>query len=186
MNFEQQTNLTAELNDYHAVDQKQKNELFNKIYAQLKKSANAASKSHSRSVLNPTALVNEVFIKLFSKQATWLNQNHFFAVAAKAMRQIMVDEARSRSSLKRGKDWVDVTFTEDELSQLPQENLILEVNDFLSTLAEENEKLVSLIELKFFVGLSNKEVGDVTGISLRTVQRQWDDAKQLMQNRLAG
>jgi RNA polymerase sigma factor (TIGR02999 family) len=135
--------------------------------------------------LQPTALVHEVFLKLFSGvEREWEDRQHFLSVAAKAMRQILVDHARSKGRKKRGGD----------AERDPLEGLAAPIADFgadlgdlddaLTALETEDARAASVVELRFFAGLSVVEVASQLGISTRQVERDWTYAKVWLRRRL--
>ena len=128
--------------------------------------------------LQATALVNEAYLRLVdSSQVRWQNRAHFFAVSAQLMRRILVDFARSRHYLKRGGNAQRVSFDEALfVSQEPEEDLVA-LDDALTALAGVDARKASVVELRFFGGLSNGEVAEVLKISADTVMRDWDFAK---------
>jgi RNA polymerase sigma factor (TIGR02999 family) len=177
--------LTLALNAYQEKSQLEQNQLMSKIYHQLRKAACVRLKQSSSNDLSPTVLVHESFLKLFTNEQTWHNRDHFFAVASTAMRQIMVDIARGQSTAKRGGNAQEVTYTEELCADTSQEKQVILVNEVLSELDEANPQLVKIIELKYYVGLTNEEVSEALNVSRRTVQRRWNEAKALIQTKLS-
>jgi RNA polymerase sigma-70 factor (ECF subfamily) len=128
--------------------------------------------------LQATALVNEAYIRLIdSKKMSWQNRAHFLAMAARAMRRILVDSARARASQKRGGSAVRVTFTE-ELEVIDEKGLdVVALDDALEALADEDPRKSRVVELRFFGGLSVEETAAVLNISAETVMRDWKAAR---------
>jgi len=147
----------------------------------------AQSASHT---LQPTALVNEVFLKLFGSEAlgSVRDRAHFFALAARAMRQILIDHARARRAAKRAGD-ADAQLTIGDALGLGVANAddLLDVDAALSELARLDERQARLVELRFFGGLEVEEVAAVLDVSVSTVEREWRAARawlgRRMQNR---
>ncbi len=131
--------------------------------------------------LQPTALVHEAWLKLSSDEArSWNNRAHFFRAAAQAMRQILVDRARAKASLKRT---VDPGFLESQSMDLADASLddrVLLVDEMMARLENDEPESVRLITLKFFGGLTNQEIASMDGITERTVERHWAYAKALL------
>lgn len=128
--------------------------------------------------LQPTALVNEVYLRLINqKEANWLNRAQFFGIAAQMMRRILVSHARSRRAMKRG--GADFRITLDEgLVAAPQRDVnLLRLDEALLKLATLDPGKSQMVDLRFFGGLSVTETAQVLGISARTVDRQWETAK---------
>lgn len=139
--------------------------------------------------LQPTALVNEAFLKLFGSTALGgvRDRAHFFALAAKAMRQILVDHARARRAVKRGA----ARSGEETLGDLSRGTVavndeLLDVDASLSELALLDERQARVVELRFFAGLEMPEVADVMELSLSTVEREWRAARAWLGRRLLG
>ena len=128
--------------------------------------------------LQTTALVNEAYLRLVdSSRVRWQNRAHFFAVSARLMRHILVDVARARGKLKRGGDVIQVSWDEAlAVSSAPTAD-IAALDDALKTLAAFDERKSSIVELRFFGGLSVEETAEVLKVSPRTVMRDWDLAK---------
>lgn len=131
--------------------------------------------------LGATALVHEAYLRLVDQtQVDWQDRNHFFAVAARAMRHIAVDHERRRSAAKRGgKDATRPLLQEPATVDLPIDDL-LAVDAALERLAETSPRLVQVVEMCFFAGLSTDEAAAVLGTSPRTVKRDWRKAKAVL------
>jgi RNA polymerase sigma-70 factor (ECF subfamily) len=128
--------------------------------------------------LQTTALVNEAYLRLIdSSRVRWQNRAHFFAVSAQLMRRILVDVARARQKLKRGGDAVQVSWDEAlAVSTQPSADLIA-LDEALKTLATFDERKSTIVELRFFGGLSVDETAEVLKVSPTTVMRDWGLAK---------
>ena len=128
--------------------------------------------------LQPTALVHEAWLRLVAEgDRSWQNRAHFFRAAAQAMRRIMVDRARHKSSIKvgGGQDRLDI---EDlELAAATPDDRVLLVDESLKRLETEDPESARIVTLKFFGGLTNQEAAKVLGVTERTVERQWAYAK---------
>ena len=131
--------------------------------------------------ISPTILVNEMYMKLFGGNipSDWNGRGHFFSAVARAMRQILIDNARKKQSQKRGGDRLSV---EMDLSLLPNlkkvtaDDLVC-LNEALEALGNEDTELVQLVELKFFVGHTTAKAAELLEIPLRTANRRWQYAK---------
>jgi RNA polymerase sigma factor (TIGR02999 family) len=127
--------------------------------------------------LQPTALVNEAYVRLIdANRIQWHNRAHFLAVAAQTMRRILVEFARQRHRQKRGGDVVRVTIDEAEVAQEKSADLVA-LSDALSVLATFDPRMGQVVELRFFGGLSVQETADVLKVSPETVMRDWKTAK---------
>lgn len=151
-------------------------ELVEGAYAELRRLAEKYLGAPGQT-LQPTAVVHEAYLKLAqSHPDAWESREHFLAVAARAMRQILVDAARRRLTAKRGGDRARVTLTGlAEGSESGLDALVLD--DALSRLALVDERLSRVVELRFFGGLSVPEVAQVLGQSSATVERDWRKAR---------
>jgi len=128
--------------------------------------------------LQTTALVNEAYLKLVDhKGMQWQNRAHFFAVAAQAMRRILVDHARTRDALKRGGGLVMTNLDEAAALVDTQAADLLALNDALDQLAHLDARKSRIIELRYFGGMTFEETAEVIGLSPTTVNREWKSAK---------
>jgi len=128
--------------------------------------------------LQPTALVHEAYLRLIDqRQVNWQNRAHFFAIAAQAMRRIIVDHARRHNAQKRGGE--DIKVELDEAVALPATTDLdfVKLDDALTALAAIDPQQNRIVELRFFGGLSIEETAEVMGISPATVKRDWSMAK---------
>jgi RNA polymerase sigma factor (TIGR02999 family) len=135
--------------------------------------------------LQTTALVNEAYLRLADQaQPTYNNRAHFLAVAARAMRQILVDYALSYNALKRGGGVQKIQLDEAAVVCESQSKEVLELNDALERLGELDSRKAQVVELKYFGGLNQDEIAEVLSISLKTVRRDWSFAKAWLHNEL--
>ncbi|HET9178724.1 MAG TPA: sigma-70 family RNA polymerase sigma factor [Terriglobia bacterium] len=137
--------------------------------------------------LQATALVNEAYLRLVdTQQANWKDRAHFFALCARAMRQILVDHARRRDSAKRGGGQVAIELEEGLAADSSPEANLLELDDALNRLAALDSRKSQVIELRFFGGLSVEETAEALKISQETVQRDWKLARAWLYGELSG
>jgi len=158
------------------------------VYNELHRRAAAyLRRERSNHTLQTTGLVNEAFIKLVGKDdIDWADRNHFFAVAAQAMRRILVDYARSRTRAKRGGPGEDLPLEEATLLYSSTERVdIVALDDALNELASFDTRQAQVVELKYFAGMTLDETADVLGISRETVKRDWQIARAWLRQRLA-
>jgi RNA polymerase sigma factor (TIGR02999 family) len=135
--------------------------------------------------LATTALVHEAYIKLVDQsQAQWRDRTHFFAVAALAMRHVLVDRAKARRRLKRGGDQHRVSLDEENIGADDQPDALLELDEALTRLAAFDPRLARVVEYRFFGGLTEQEIAEAMGVTLRTVQRDWAKARALLHRAL--
>jgi RNA polymerase sigma factor (TIGR02999 family) len=150
------------------------------VYAELRRIAAAhlhrESPGHS---LQATALVHEAYLRLTTvlKKMDWQSRSHFFAVSASVMRRLLVDHARANRAGKRANGWDAVSLNEAILPSPQRAPEILALDEALTRLAALEERQAKIVELRFFAGMSEEEIGEVLGISARTVKRDWRIAK---------
>ena len=171
--------FTRWLVEWRNGSQEAADRLFAAAYQELSRlAAWHLRKERPDHTLQPTALVNELYIKLFAGEPVdWQNRAHFFAVAAQQMRRILVDHARARVAEKRGGGAVSLSLRDAEgLTAPPQEDLI-ELDQALRRLEELDQRSARVVELRFFGGLTEKEAAEVLDISVATLKRDWDFAR---------
>lgn len=188
------TNNTHEvarlLTEWGNGDQAAYEELARLVYAELHRIAERQMRrERDGHTLNPSALVNEAFLKLFDySQAQWQDRLHFFNFAARLMRQVLVNYANARNSRKRGGGARRAPFDE-ALAQAERRELelddLLALDQALERLAAENERCARVVELLYFGGLSEKEVAEVLNVAERTVKRDWRYAKLWLRRELS-
>jgi RNA polymerase sigma factor (TIGR02999 family) len=162
-------------------------DLFALVYEPLKAIAVGKSWGGARTpTLGATALVHEAYLRLVDQtQVDWNDRAHFFAVAARAMRQIAVDHERRRQARKRGGDQERVLDAEPAAAAPALED-VLTIDAALERLAQASPRLVQVVELCFFAGLSTEEAAEVLRTSARTVKRDWRKAKALLLHLIQG
>jgi len=128
--------------------------------------------------LGTGSLVNEAYLKLIDQtKANWQDRDHFFAIAACAMRQVIIDYARRRKTQKRGGDVQQVPLDEQEIAIQTQVEQLLALDQLLTRLGAEQPRLKQVVECRFFAGYTDAETANVLHISTRTVEREWLRAK---------
>lgn len=132
---------------------------------------------HQGHTMRATDLVHEVYLKLVDqRRVNWQNRAHFFGVAAKLMRRILVDHAKAAKAARRGGSVVRTLIEDASVSILPDEEILL-LNSLLSKLEELDPRKAQVTQLRFFGGLTNQEAAEFLGISVATVERDWRMAK---------
>jgi RNA polymerase sigma factor (TIGR02999 family) len=135
--------------------------------------------------LSTTALVNEAYLKLVDQsRAGWNDRAHFLALASLAMRHVLVDRARERSTLKRGGEHRRIALDDAELTVDAEPEALLQLDDAMERLAAFEPRLARVVECRFFGGLTEKETADALGLTVRTVQRDWVKARVLLRRAL--
>ena len=172
--------VTELLVRFRAGDREAEAQLIPLVYNELRRLASRyLDRERGDHTLEPTALVHEAFLRLASEnQPAWQDRAHFFGVAARLMRQILVDYARRHHSLKRGGDRQRNTMTEDLLVYSPEKSAeLLALDEALRRLASQDERQSRVVEMKFFAGLNIDQIATVLDVSPRTVKREWKMAR---------
>jgi RNA polymerase sigma factor (TIGR02999 family) len=161
--------------------------LIDMIYRELRVIAGAVVRSGKRrsDSLQPTDLVHAAYVKLVDPARVTLNDRlHFFALAAKVMRQILVDHARRGAAMKRGGNAARVTMSVSLMRAATVELDVLDLHDALRDLASLDERQSHVVELRYFAGLEVAETAEVLGLSTATVEREWRAARAWLRSRL--
>jgi len=153
--------------------------LYAQVYDQLRRMAHdQRARQGASETLNTTALVHEAYLRLSeSDAAAWNDRAHFLALAARAMRFVVVDHARARLADKRGGGAHAVSFDEEQLPPEHRSEHILAIDEALTRLEGHDARLGQLVQLRFFAGLSYPEIAEATGLSVPTVKRDWARAR---------
>ena len=149
------------------------------VYAELRRLA-AFYMRHERSshTLQPTALVNEAFLRLVQQRnVQWHNKSQFLGVAAPIMRRILVDNSRRRHAIKRGGGVDAIPFEQAVLPVIERASDVIALDEALNALAARDPQQARIVELRFFSGLSVEETAEVVGLSPSTIKREWNIAK---------
>jgi RNA polymerase sigma factor (TIGR02999 family) len=167
--------LTTLLAGWRSGDQQAAGRLFEAVYDELRSLAAHYLRSERQGhTLPPTAVVNEAFLRLSqSAPVQWQDRAHFFAIAARQLRRVLVNYARDRHAEKRGGDRVRLALTEVNGLSAPEEKDLLDLDRALTSLEEEDERAARVIELRFFGGLTEEEAAEAIGISTATLKRDW-------------
>ncbi len=157
---------------------------FNEVYSHLRALAGLYLRGERHGhTLQPTALVNEAYLRLQSATPeAFCDRSHFLAIAARAMRQVLIDSARQQLADKRRRQ--EVTLEEDLLGTERRPLDVLALNKALEDLSRVDEQRARIVELRFFAGLSCEETAEVFGVSSRTVVRQWRSSRAFLLQRL--
>jgi RNA polymerase sigma factor (TIGR02999 family) len=158
------------------------------VYDELRRLAQLyLSREKPGHTLSSTALVHEAYLRLVKqKDVTWQNRAHFFGVAARMMRRILVDHARRHGYAKRGGGAVTLALDET-MAPAPQREVgLVALDDALDTLAKLDERQSRMVELRFFGGLSIEETSEVLGVSAPTVKREWASARAWLFREISG
>jgi RNA polymerase sigma factor (TIGR02999 family) len=178
--------VTRLLAEYRGGNRQALDDLLPLVYAELRRIAGSHLRRERRDhTLQPTALVHEAFVRLAHSGAPQVGDRaHFFAIAARLMRQILVDHARAHGREKRGGDLARVTLKDEVLGSSAGNLDLLALDSALTALAETDPRLCQVVELRYFGGLSVDETADVLGSSPATVKRDWAVAKAFLRRQL--
>lgn len=167
--------------DPHAAEQ-----LLPLVYDELRRLARSRlAKTPPGTTIQPTALVHDAYLRLVGdKDPGWNSRGHFFGAAAKAMRNILVDRARRKASLKRGGDQqrVDIDVAELSIQEPPED--VLALDEALKELEQADSRKAQVVMLHYFAGLTLKETAEALGVSLPTVERDWRFTRALLFTKL--
>ena len=174
------SDVTRILSQIESGDPSAAEQLLPLVYDELRKLAAARMAQEAPGqTLQATALVHDAYVRLVDvpRAQHWNSRGHFFAAAAEAMRRILVDQARRKCGPKKSGDWQRQEMPLDAIDRAVMPEQVLDVDEALQKLAAENPSVASLVELRFFGGLSLEEAAAALGISVRTAQRHWVYAK---------
>lgn len=178
--------ITQLLLDWGNGDKGALDKLMPFVYDELRRLAgNYMRNQPANHTLQTTALVNEAYLRLIdSSQVRWQNRTHFFAISAQLMRRVLVDFARSKKAVKRGGNEPKVTFDEALPVFAEKESDLIALDEALKELATMDERQSQIVEMRYFGGMTEKEIGDALEISSRTVRRDWSVARAWLFNKL--
>ncbi len=174
--------ITTRLLEARSGDPAALDRLFTVVYGELKSLARRELRLRGRTpTLGATALVHEAYLRLVDQtRADWNDRGHFFAVAARAMRQIVIDHARRRGAVKRGSGVAPAPLDEGDAAVDPALEDVVAVDAALDRLAASSPRLVQVVEMCFFAGLTAEEAAEALRTSPATVKRDWRKAKALL------
>lgn len=166
------------LRDVNAGREDAFDSLVTLVYGELRRMAGSLMRGRVHgATLQPTALVNEAYMRLVQGATHWDGRAHFFGAAARAMRQVLVAQARRKSAVKRAGHAVRVTFHELNVQSPEPQVDLLALDAALTALAEVDERYARVMELRYFAGCGLEEIATLTGRSLATVKRDWAYAR---------
>jgi RNA polymerase sigma factor (TIGR02999 family) len=168
------SDVTGLLLDWSNGEEAAKSHLLEVVYGELRRLARARlRRERADHTLSPTALVHEAYVRLIDQQRVqWQGRAHFFAVAARIMRRILIDHARAHRAAKRGAD-IRIPAARAEGVALPRDLDVLALDEALDRLAALDRRQSELVELRFFGGLNVEETAEVLAVSPVTVKRDW-------------
>ncbi len=170
--------ITKLLNRWQAGDSQALDEIIPHVYQQLRQLAQIQLRNNNKNSIQCSELVAEAYLRLIDvKNINWNDRNHFFSVAARTMRRVLVDNYRKKKSNKRGNNQTLLTFKEDTNGS--QENSIEldKLEDALSALEKLDARQAEIVTMRFFGGLKNAEIAEILSVSERTIKRDWAVAR---------
>jgi RNA polymerase sigma factor (TIGR02999 family) len=180
--------VTQLLEKFEPGDRPADEQLFAEVYTELRAlAARYLDREQKNHTLQPTALVHEAYLKLVGQsRIDWQGRSHFLAIAARAMRQILVDHARRHRAAKRGGARHRIALDGNLVIESSREVDLLALEDALTKLTKLDPRQAKMIELRFFGGLSVAEVAKVMGMSKRSVEREWTMVRAWLRRELSG
>ena len=178
--------LTGLLNSGLSGDLRANDRAFRMVYAELRRSAQRQMRRGiDAATLSPTGLVHEVFLKLNDGVSRVNDRAHFYSLAARAMRQVLLDHQRDKKAIKRGGDVPHVELTSDPLGTGGNSIDHFALDQALESLRRLDPRATQVVELHFYSGLNFIEIGDLLEISDKTARRNWDSARAFLLARLS-
>lgn len=175
--FSEEPPLPREPDDAGSLD-----DVFPLVYHELRQIAHRQLGRHrAGESFDTTALVHEAYLKLERSPGTsWKSREHFFALSARAMRQILINYARRMNAAKRGGEWQRMTFCADVIGTIDRSERLLAIDEGLTRLSEVDPRACQVVELRFFGGMTEGEIAGVLDISESTVRRDWRAARAFL------
>lgn len=183
--MQERQDVTRLLNAWSGGDHDAGEALTPIVYDELRRLARRLFAGENQGhTLQPTALVHEAYAKLVGVDVTWQDRSHFYALAARMMRRLLVNHARARNAEKRGGAAQPVTLEESRLAAGDADADLLELDEALAKLADIDARKAELVELQYFGGLSFREMEEVTGLSSSTIDRDLRMARAWLKDQL--
>ena len=169
--------ITRVLNAMEKGEQAATSELFALIYGELRSRAERLMAGERRDhTLQPTALVNEAFLKVARPGVSFESKLHFYNAASLAMRRILVDHAKARKTDKRGGTWGEMSLS--DVGETAEQTIdVIALDDALTKLSELSPRQAQVVQLRFFGGLTENEVAELLGVTYKTIRRDWAAAR---------
>jgi RNA polymerase sigma factor (TIGR02999 family) len=182
------TRLLLEFDPRLTVAPQLQERLMELVYAELRATARGLmSRERVEHTLQPTALVHEAWLKIVNQdRVQWQDRAHFLGIAARCMRQVLVDHARAHGAVKRGGEFQQVTLDEGVLVGVPPELQLVELDGCLNRLAELDPRAAQVAEMRVFAGLTIAEIAHNLDVSKRTIDGDWAMARLWLSRELAG
>ena len=183
---EERTQQLTHLLDAAATQNRPADELLPLVYDELRALARARmAREKPGPTLQATVLVHEAYLRVAGdRERAWNGRAHFFGAAARAMRRILVEQARRRARLKRGGGARPVDVDEADVSVEPPSDDVLAVDEAVGRLEQKDARKAQIVNLRYFAGLTNAETAEVLGVSVGTIEREWRFIKAWLQTEL--
>jgi RNA polymerase sigma factor (TIGR02999 family) len=178
----------GDLNDPDLIvtDRRALDSLFSTAYEELRRLASSVKRTDGNATLSPTTLVNEAWLKLsMTPSLGAISQLHFKRIAARAMRQVLVDAARRRNAFRRGGETMLITFDDSMSSSVSGSDQLIALDEAMNELARINPRQAMMVETRFFGGLKVPEIAELLKVSEATVLRDWRVARAWLARELA-
>jgi RNA polymerase sigma factor (TIGR02999 family) len=179
MAVELQHEVTQILREWSGGDQRAPERLMPFVYDELRRLARAfLARERGGHTLQPTALVHEAYVRLVDQtRVDWQNRAHFYAIASRMMRRVLIDHARAHVTDKRGGAAVHLSLEDVQVSVEERAASLVALDEALARLALVDERKSRVVEMRFFGGMSDEEIAEVLGVTTRTVLRDWKKAR---------
>lgn len=160
--------------------------LFPLVYEELRRLARSyLRRERGDHTLQPTALVHEAYLRLIDQTVEWQNRAHFYGIAAQMMRRVLVNHARERAADKRGAEWRKISLENVENLGANQPLDVLALDEALQSLEKFDARKCRVVEMRFFCGLTEKEIAEVLKVTEKTIRRDWTMAKMWLHRELS-
>ena len=179
MSGERQHEVTQILHDWSGGDHEAPERLMPLVYDEMRRVARSfLARERGGHTLQPTALVNEAYLRLVDQHSvSWQNRAHFYGIAASMMRRVLIDHARAHATEKRGGGAVHLSFDDVQVTLEERAASFVALDEALERLSQMDERKGQIVEMRFFGGLTDEEIAEVLGVSTRTVLRDWKTAR---------
>jgi RNA polymerase sigma factor (TIGR02999 family) len=189
MNHSSETGtITRLLRRWEQGDREADEELFRHVYAMLHRMASRRVRAERRDhTIQPTALINEAYLALMKgAEVKFVDRTHFYTIAARVMRRILIDHARKRAAARRPDHLDRVEIEKAQVFALDNPEFMLALDEVLNRLRDQSDRACKVVEMRIFGGLSIEEIASALGVATRTVKRDWQMARLWIYNELYG
>jgi RNA polymerase sigma factor (TIGR02999 family) len=179
LSHETQHDVTQILHDWSSGDTKAPERLMPFVYDELRRLARGfLARERGGHTLQPTALVNEAYLRLVDQtRVNWQNRAHFYGIASRMMRRVLIDHARAHATEKRGGGTIRLSIDDVQVSLEERATSFVALDEAMKRLEQMDERKCKVVEMRFFGGLSDEEIAEVLGVTTRTVLRDWKTAR---------